>query len=243
MKFSVVIPCHDRLELLQEAIYTVLQQDWTDWELVIFDNASKSELVDFMKGISDPRVRFTRSEEFLSVTDSWNRAIDMATGEYIIFLGDDDGLTPNYFSRIAPIIEKFNKPEIIYSSFYQFMHPGVAPWAPGGYVAEIKNGFFFVGQKDPFLLSTEQAFKAVKGSVGLRRNFTFNIQAFIFSQVFLRRLKQDGPIFQSSFPDYYIANVAMAKSKSVLVLPEPMSIAGVSKVSVGYALFNGLEDS
>lgn len=242
MKFSVVIPCHDRLELLREAVYTVLQQDWTEWELIIFDNASKSELADYVRGLADPRIRYDRSDEFLSVTESWNRAIDMATGDYVVFLGDDDGLTPNYFSRMLTLIEKFGNPEIVYSAIYQFIHPGVAPWARGGYVAEVKNGFFFVGQKEPFMLSPEQAFKAVKGSVDLRRNFTFNIQAWVFSRRFIRHLKQDGPFFRSPFPDYYIANIALAKSKSVLVVPEPMCIAGVSKASVGYALFNGLED-
>lgn len=242
MKFSVVIPCHDRLELLKEAVYTVLQQGWKDWELVIFDNASKGGLYDYLKGLSDPRVHYDRSDEFLPVTESWNRAIGMATGEYVIFLGDDDGLTPDYFSRIATIIEQFGKPEILYSAFYQFMHPEVAPWAPGGYVIDIKNGYFFARQDKPFLLPLQQALKAVKGSVSFRRNFTFNIQAFVFSRTFLSRLKQEGPIFQSPFPDYYMANIVMVKSKSTVVIPDPMTIAGVSKASVGYALFNGLED-
>ena len=242
MKFSVVIPCHDRLELLREAIYTVFQQKWIDWELIIFDNASKSELAQYVLGLGDSRVKYARSDEFLPVTDSWNRAIDMATGEYIVFLGDDDGLTPNYFSRITSQLEKFGNPEIVYTAIYQFLYPGVAPWALGGYVADVKNGFFFVGKNEPFLLSSKQALKAVKGSVSLRRNFTFNIQAFAFSRTFIHRLKQDGPFFRSSFPDYYIANIALATSQSILVIPEPMCIAGVSKSSVGYALFNGLEE-
>lgn len=242
MKFSVVIPCHDRLNLLKEAIYTVLKQDWIDWELIVFDNASKNELVDYLEKLADPRVRYDRSEEFLPVTDSWNRAINMSTGDYVIFLGDDDGLTPNYFSRINPIIEKFKNPEILYSAIYQFIHPGVAPWAPEGYVADVKNGFFFEGKEEPFELSRKNASKAVRGSIKLRRNFTFNIQAFVFSQAFLNRLKQNGPIFQSPFPDYYIANIAFANAKSLVVIPEPLSIAGVSKASVGYTVFNGLED-
>lgn len=243
MKFSVVIPCYDRLAFLKEAIYTVLQQDWNDWELIVFDNASEKNLADYVQGLADSRIHYDRSDERLSVTDSWNRAINMARGDYVVFLGDDDGLTPKYFSRIAPIIEKFDRPEILYSAIYQFMHPGVAPWALGGYIAEVKNGFFFTDQKEPFALSCKQALKAVKGSVKLRRNFAFNIQAFIFSRVFLNRLKQDGPIFRSSYPDYYIANVALLRSKSTVVIPEPMTIAGVCKASVGYALFNGFEDN
>lgn len=242
MKFSVVIPCHDRLDLLKEAIYTVLEQDWADWELIIFDNASKNELSSYVKQLDDARIIYDRSDEFLPVTDSWNRAINMATGNYITFLGDDDGLTPNYFSRIAQIIQKYEAPELLYSAIYQFVHPGVAPWAQAGYIAEVKNGFFFKEKKEPFMLSPKQVSKALQGSIRLRRNFTFNIQAFVFSREFLSRLKQLGPIFHSPFPDYYIANVALANSKSTLVIPDPLCIAGVSKASVGYTVFNNLED-
>ncbi|MFH1066666.1 MAG: glycosyltransferase family 2 protein [bacterium] len=242
MMFSVVIPCHDRIDLLKDAVYTVLQQDFNDWELVIFDNASTGDIAGYVKELRDPRVRYERSEKFLPVTDSWNRAINMAVGDHVIFLGDDDGLTPQYFSRMIPIIEKFEKPEVVYCAIYQFIHPGVAPWASEGYVADVKNGFFFVGRDKPFLLSPEQALKAVEGSVSLRRNFTFNIQAFVFSKTFLQRLKQDGAIFRSPFPDYYMANVALLKAQSVVVVPDAMSIAGVSKASFGYTLFNELEE-
>jgi hypothetical protein len=91
-------------------------------------------------------------------------------------------------------------------------------------------------------MSAEQVSKAVNGSIQLRRNFTFNMQAFLFSRAFLRRLGLDGPIFRSPFPDYYLANVALARARSTLVVPTPMSIAGVSRASFGYTLFNNLED-
>ena len=44
----------------------------------------------------------------LPVTDSWNSAIDLATGDYVVFLGDDDGLAPRYFSRIEAVIREFH---------------------------------------------------------------------------------------------------------------------------------------
>lgn len=245
MKFSVVIPCHDRLELLQKAIYTVLEQDFDDWELAIFDNDSKDDIQEYLKTLSHKfqgKIKYKKSEGFLPVTDSWNNAIEMASGEYVIFLGDDDGLVPNYFQKILPIIQAFNHPDVVYCALYQFLYPGVAPWDRSGYVAELKNAFFFDQHQKPFLLSSTKIQQAVEGSLQLRRNFTFNIQAFLFSQNFLNVLRKDGPVFRSSFPDYYLANVAIAKAKQVVVVPQAMAIAGVSKASVGYALFNGMED-
>lgn len=243
MKFSVVIPTHNRLDLLKDAIETVRRQDHGDWELVVFDNASTDDIAGHVAGLSDARIRYMRSDDFLPVTDSWNRAIALgAAGDYVVFLGDDDGLAPRYFSRIAAIIEKFHSPEVLYCALYQFMHPGVMPRAPGGYVAQVKDGFFFVGRDTPFPLDRKDSQKAVSGSIALQRNFTFNIQAFAFSRGILARLREDGPIFRSPFPDYYLANIALAKARSVVVVPVPMSIAGVSKASFGFTLFNQLEE-
>jgi glycosyltransferase involved in cell wall biosynthesis len=242
VKFSVVIPTHDRLDLLRDAIETARRQEYPDWELVVFDNASTDDIAGHVRGLSDPRVRYARSEKFLAVTESWNAAIDYATGDYVVFLGDDDGLTPAYFSRMAAILTEFALPEVAYCAIYQFLHPGVAPWEPRGYVVNLRDGFFFAGRDTPFLLSRKDAQKAVNGSIGLKRNFTFNIQAFVFSRVFLERLGGDGPVFRSPFPDYYLANVAFAKSRSTLVIPAAMAIAGVSKASFGFTLLNDLEE-
>jgi glycosyltransferase involved in cell wall biosynthesis len=245
VKFSVVIPCHDRLELLRKAVHTILEQIYEDWELAVFDNSSKDDIQSYIRNL-DPKfqkkIKYQRSDEFLPVTDSWNHAINMASGDYIIFLGDDDGLIPNFFHKIRSVILDFDHPDVMYSALYQFLYPGVAPWDPSGYVSEIKNAFFFRQNETPFLLSDQDRLEAVKGSLTLCRNFTFNIQAFTFSKKFLDQLKKDGPIFRSSFPDYYLANVAIAKADRIVVVPQPMAIAGVSKASVGYALFNGLEE-
>ncbi len=242
MLFSVVIPTHNRLHLLRDAIETVRRQKNAEWELAIFDNASTDPIGDHVASLDDPRIRYERSEEFLPVTDSWNRAIDLARGDYVILLGDDDGLVPETLQKLEEIVASFDFPDVVYSAIYQFVQPGVAPWDPLGYVTELKNGFFFVGRRDPFRLSRDDARHAVTGSLHFRRNFTFNMQAFAFARGFLSRLRASGPVFGSPFPDYYLANVALVRSRSTIVVPWPTAIAGVSKSSFGFTLFNGLEE-
>ena len=100
---------------------------------------------------------------------------------------------------------------------------------------------FFSGRSEAFQLSSEDARRAVVGSLHLRRNFTYNSQAFCFSRALLSRMSVDGNVYLSPFPDYYLANVAIALSKSTVVEPAPLAIAGVSKASFGFTLFNSLE--
>jgi glycosyltransferase involved in cell wall biosynthesis len=238
MLFSVVIPTHNRLHLLRHAIETVRRQTDAAWELIVFDNCSEYPIGEHVRGLDDPRIRYDRTDAFLPVTDSWNRAIGMARGDYVILLGDDDGLTPYYFARIEKIVRRFQQPEVVYTDFYQFWHAGVAPWEPSEHLIDIKHGFFFVDRPHPFRLSADDAARAVAGSLAFRINFSFNSQAFLYSRPFLERLRAKAPIYRSPFPDYYIANVALALSTSTVVVPEPLAVAGVSKASYGYAMYN-----
>jgi glycosyltransferase involved in cell wall biosynthesis len=242
MRFSVVIPTHNRLHLLRDAVETVRRQEFAEWELVVFDNASDDPVCEHVQSLKDDRLRYVRSDEFLPVTCSWNRAIDLARGDYVILLGDDDGLTPRYFTRLQQIIERFDAPEVVYNNIYQFWHPGVAPWEPSGYLIEVKHGFFFANREEPFRLTEEEAVRAALGSIRLKINFSFNSQAFIYNRKFLARLSTDGPIYRSPFPDYYIANVALVRSRSTVVVPEPLAVAGVSKASFGFTMYNQEDD-
>ena len=242
MRFSVVIPTHNRLHLLRDALETIRRQAYSDWEVVVFDNASRDPIREHVTSLDDSRFRYARSDEFLPVTSSWNEAISRASGDYVVLLGDDDGLVPNYFSRLQEIIRTFRSPEVIYNNIYQFWHPGVAPWEPSGYVIDVRHGFFFANRNEPFLLSREEALKAARGSIRLRINFSFNSQAILYKKEFLKRLATDGAIYRSPFPDYYIANVALVRSASTVAVPDPLAVAGVSKASFGFTMYNNRDE-
>jgi glycosyltransferase involved in cell wall biosynthesis len=240
--FSIVIPCHNRLHLLKEAVKTVLAQNYSNWELIIFDNASTLSIENYSKSLSDSRIKFSRSDSFLSVTESWNEAMSLSSGDYVTLLGDDDGLAPNYFSKLRDIITRFHKPQYIYNNFYQFWHRKVAPWEPSGYIIEIKHGFFFREESQPFLLSRVDAIEAVRQSLKLNINFSYNSQACIFSRELLEKIDAKRRIYKSPFPDYYIANIALIQAESIVVVPEPIAISGVSTSSFGYSMYNNLDE-
>lgn len=243
-KISIVIPTHNRLALLKDAMQTVLKQKkYDNWELIIFDNASSDPIHEFIETLDEPRIHYKKSNEFLPVTESWNSAIDMATGDYVMLIGDDDGLIPDYFNKINLLISNFNEPDFIYSAVYQFMHPGVSPFLREGYLELLKIGFFFAQRENPFRLNEKDAALAWQGSLDIKRNFGLSTQPFTFKRTFLESLRINGKIFHSTYPDYYLANLAMAKGKNIIVSPDPYAIAGVSTASFGYTLINSLQEA
>jgi glycosyltransferase involved in cell wall biosynthesis len=238
MRLSVVMPCHNRLHLLRDAIETVRLQSIDDWQLVVFDNASSDPIREHVASLDDPRIVFDRSDVFLPVTESWNRAMALADGDYCVLLGDDDGLLPDAVRTLKETVERFDNPDFIYADIYQFWHEGVAPWRRAPHLVDVRHGFFFAGRSEPFRLSPEEARRALIGSLDLKINFSFNSQACFYRRGFVSELTKQSGFFRSPFPDYYIANAAMTLSRSTVVLPQPVAFAGVSKASYGYALYN-----
>jgi glycosyltransferase involved in cell wall biosynthesis len=237
---SIVLPSHNRNNLVKDALSTILPQKTKDVEVIVFDNYSDVFLRDSLKEYLDV-IRVVRSERFLSVTESWNSAIDLAGGDYIILLGDDDGLLPGAIKYISEVIEKNGYPDMVYAPVLQFFHPSVAPWKQDGYVTLVKNGIFFENGDFPRLLTQSERDDAVLGSLNFQRTFSFNMQAMIFKQNFLLKLRVEDKVFHTPFPDYYLANLAFHLADKLLVINDPFAIQGVSRPSFGYTLFNGLE--
>ena len=89
-KVSVIMPTHDRADLLPRAVDSVLAQTWDDYEIVIVDDCSSDDTQDVIAGFSDPRIRSFTHDRNEGKSAAINTGIAHARGEYIGFLDDDD---------------------------------------------------------------------------------------------------------------------------------------------------------
>lgn len=97
---TVITPTYKRHQYLKNAIDSVLAQTYKDFEMIVVDdNPPGSEervrTEDVMREITDPRVYYIQNEKNLGGAGSRNKAIEMANGEYISFLDDDDMYLPD----------------------------------------------------------------------------------------------------------------------------------------------------
>jgi glycosyltransferase involved in cell wall biosynthesis len=81
-KFSVLLPTHNRLELLSRAITTVQQQDNADWEVIVSDNSSKESIEAYINSLKDERIKYVRTDAFIPVTENWHNALKHSRGDY-----------------------------------------------------------------------------------------------------------------------------------------------------------------
>lgn len=240
--FSVLIPTRNRLSLLLDAISTVRKQTFPDWQLVVADNASAEDVGGAIAGLEDDRIVFVRTETSLPVTENWNRAMDAATGSHVVMLGDDDGLVPGYFERCLAVMAALGRPDFLYHGAFHVAFPGVFPNAPHGIVTDVTRFHSVLrGIDAPALLDPARARAAGRAGLAMRALYGFNMQYFLFSRPFLDRMRRYGPVFQGPYPDFYAANLAMLTAERIGVVPEPMTMIGISPKSYGNYHFNDRE--
>ena len=110
MKFSVTIPTF-KARYLSEAIQSVADQSYADWELIIVDDCSPEDIKSIVTPwLDDSRIRYYRNTKncgALNVVDNWNICLSHCTGDYVICIGDDDKLLPCCLEEYNRLIEKY----------------------------------------------------------------------------------------------------------------------------------------
>jgi len=232
------------LDLLRYVVESILIQDYSDWEIIISDNNSEEDIASYVESLNEKRIHYVRTETFIPVTENWNHALQYATGDYVLMLGDDDAIMPGYFSHMYKEIEGNSYPDFIYTEAYQYAYPGVIPGHKSGFIQVSYNELLINNSKKitkPYLLSSEQATSMVRNSMSFRLAFGFNMQHYLVSKNMIDRLKIVGAFYQSPYPDYYASNALFLKARKILIIPECMVIIGISPKSFGYYYFNEKE--
>lgn len=105
---TAFIPTHNRSDLLERAVGSVLEQTWDPLEIIIVDDASDDETPDLLEELLGKynNIRVIRNETSKGAAVSRNMAIRQAKGEYITGLDDDDYWRP---TRIERLMEEFEE--------------------------------------------------------------------------------------------------------------------------------------
>lgn len=90
MKVSVIVPTYNRAHIITEAIDSILNQTFEDFELIVVDNESTDNTEEVIKSYADERIRYFKHQNNGVVAVNRNYGISKAQGQYIAFCDDDD---------------------------------------------------------------------------------------------------------------------------------------------------------
>lgn len=115
---SVIMPVYNGRKYLKEAVDSILNQTYTDFEFLIIDDAStdgSSEIL-FDYSLKDSRVKIFKNEKNLNVAKSLNRLIDHAKGKYIARMDADDVAIETRLESQLEVLETQSSVDILFSN-------------------------------------------------------------------------------------------------------------------------------
>lgn len=98
-EISIVMTNHNKADFIGEAIQSVLDQTFKDWELIIVDDASTDKSVEKVRTFKDERIRLEILERNGHVSNAHNVGNALCRGRYIAMLDSDDVWTPDKLER------------------------------------------------------------------------------------------------------------------------------------------------
>lgn len=108
-KVSIIMPTYNNGKYIGEAIESVLEQTYPNWELIVIDDGSTDDTAEIVTGFAEPRIRYIRQAN-RGVCVARNVGVEAAKGDYIAFLDADDRYRPDKLS--AQVAHLDTHPEI-----------------------------------------------------------------------------------------------------------------------------------
>ena len=105
-KVSVIMLTYQREKILPRAIDSILAQTYKDFEFIIINDGSTDNTDDIVKSYKDKRIRYYKNDKNHGIAYSRNKAADLARGEYVMIMDDDDKSMPERMEQQVAYLEK-----------------------------------------------------------------------------------------------------------------------------------------
>ena len=103
---SIIMPSYNTADYIEETIQSVLEQTYTNWELLIIDDCSSDSTIQILEKYQDARIKIFVNEQNSGAAVSRNRALREANGQWIAFLDSDDLWNPEKLEKQISFMEK-----------------------------------------------------------------------------------------------------------------------------------------
>lgn len=113
---SVVVPTYNRAHLIERSIQSILQQTYTDYEVLVVDDGSEDNTEQVIKSINDQRITYYKKANGERAA-ARNYGTSKAKGVYVTFFDSDDLMYPHHLQHAYDFINQQNNPEWFHLGF------------------------------------------------------------------------------------------------------------------------------
>ena len=126
---SVIMPTYNRKNIIQKAITSVLNQSYTNFELIIIDDGSDDGTYNLLKSIKDERINILHHEKNKGCSYSRNIGLKNAKGDIIMYLDSDNEWDPKYIETMIGAFIELPNADAVYSGQYLYKNFDSKPYA------------------------------------------------------------------------------------------------------------------
>jgi len=226
-KISIVIPTRSRAHLLRFALKSAVRQTYKNKEIVVCDNQSIDNTKEIAHSFPNNQIVYMKSRKHLSMPDNWELALSKATGEYITYLTDDSYLLPFALERTVGELEKFNARVAVWKYGTYFTSDWGESWRKNTlYIPKVSSTSCLLASK-----------KSLQRLYGMDENVSplipRSLNSLCHRSVIDKIMAIQGRFFLPPCPDYTSAASILLNIPEYLLIDQPLSIDGVTPLSIG----------
>lgn len=225
MKYSIIIPVHNAINYLPSCIESIIHQGYEDYELIVSDDNSTDGTSEYLESIQHENLKVVRPERRMTMVQHFEWAFQFSTGEWVMYLGADDGLQA-YFFELADSLTNLAVDKgvrtIMSSRAYYFWKSSQSLYGKVAINYNARNEFVVLDtrtQTNKTLLSLQEYFELPEmyGTSLFRKD------------VILEAMRlQKGKIFTTIPPDANLGAIAMSLEEKYLKSFIPLGWVGTS---------------
>jgi glycosyltransferase involved in cell wall biosynthesis len=130
-KISVILPAYNCADYLQEAVQSILNQTFVNFELIIINDGSTDDTENIIRSFSDERIVYVKNETNQGLVYTLNRGIDLARGKYIARMDGDDICKMQRFEKQITFFLKYPEAKVLATTvdLINERNENLKPWA------------------------------------------------------------------------------------------------------------------
>ena len=116
-KFSIILPLKNGGEYARSCVNSILAQTCRDFSLIILDNCSSDDNLNWLRNLNDNRIIIHTSARPLKIEENWSRIKSVDKNEFMTMIGHDDILHPHYLKTMEMLIDKHPRASLFQTHF------------------------------------------------------------------------------------------------------------------------------
>lgn len=227
-KLTVVVPTRERADTLRHTLRTLVSQDFHDCEFVVSDNFSQDETRRVVESFSDPRIRYINTGKRVSMAANWEFALEQSRGEYITYIGDDDGFLPGALAAAMQVLLEDGRGALVWEKA-EYCWPDYIDVAMRNWLSVRLGNFELTVFNGDVERQRVMDFKSSYPKLPCLYNGIVN-KSLVME---LKQKSVNGIFFNAISPDVFSALAISMVVGSYLVSNYPFSVNGASRHSNG----------